>query len=102
MGSILGPLLYNIFVSDIPNPSPRDLLLSYADDVLVAFTGPRASTLTTRANIFLEELYMFFQKWGLKINSRKCSAVIIKGKPGTTYPNFRSYFPGIKNWFRSN
>ncbi|XP_073841501.1 uncharacterized protein [Musca autumnalis] len=53
-GSILGPLLYNIYISDIPGPPLDDLLLVYADDVLIAYKGPLATALRRRMNTYLE------------------------------------------------
>lgn len=65
-GSILGPILFNIYVSDIPSPPQDGILLTYADDVLVAIRGPRASILNNRMNAYMEELFQYYKKWGLK------------------------------------
>lgn len=92
-GSLLGPILYNIFVSDMPEPPTGGLQLLYADDVILAMSGPRASTLTSRINTHLEELHRYFSMWGLKLNVGKCTAVVFKGKPKVVYPNFRSFKP---------
>ena len=35
-GSLRGPVLYNIFLADIPPPPEGDLLLVYANDILIA------------------------------------------------------------------
>lgn len=36
-GSLLGPILYNIFCCDIPDPAPGVPLLTLANDILLAF-----------------------------------------------------------------
>lgn len=96
-GSLLGPVLYNIFVCDIPAPPERCLLLTYADDVLVVSSGPRASTVTGRLNAYLASLHGYFKDWGLRLNVGKCVAVVFSGKSKRiVYPNFRRYVPVLR------
>lgn len=92
-GSLLGPVLYNIFVSDIPQPPVGDLLLIYADDMLIASSGPRARTCNARLNSYLSELSTYFRKWGLRLNVSKSEGVMIKGRRKYLFRNSRSYIP---------
>lgn len=94
-GSILGPVLYNIFVSDIPQPPEGDILLIYADDMLVAMNGARARTLNNRMNTYLDILNDYFRKWGLKLNLGKTDGIMIKGRRGRLYPNSRGFIPSL-------
>lgn len=95
-GSILGPMLYNLFVHDIPTPPSGGMLLAYADDVMLAFSGPRASIVNRNVNMFLGELCGYFTRWRLRLNPAKCSAMVFRGRTGTTYPNFRRYVPVVR------
>lgn len=95
-GSLLGPILYTIFTSDVPLPPPGCLLLAYADDLMVAFSGPRASTVTSRLNSYLGELHAYFSRWRLSLNVSKCSAVVFRGRGRAVYPNFKGYFPVLR------
>lgn len=89
-------MLYNIFISDIPEPPEGALQLLYADDVILAMSGPRASTISVRLNTHLGILQRYFIKWGLRLNVDKCAAIVFKGKSKVVYPNFRSYYPILK------
>lgn len=95
-GSILGPILYNIFVADIPRPADGDLLLLYADDTLVASSGARASTVNRKVNAYLATLGEYFRKWGIRLNVAKSKGVIFKGKRKYLYPNSRQYIPVLR------
>lgn len=95
-GSLLGPMLYNIFISDIPEPPVGGLQLLYADDVVVAMSGPRASTVAARLNSHLEILQGYFIKWGLRLNVDKCTAIVFRGKSKVVFPNFRAFHPVLK------
>lgn len=92
--SFLGPILYNIFVSDVPSPPERRLLLSYTDDNLLAFSGPRASSACRTVNAYLERLHRYFSDWKLELNVGKSVAVVFGGRPSTVYPNFKGYMTG--------
>lgn len=92
-GSLLAPVLYNLYISDIPQPSGGELLLIYADDILVASSGPRAVTVNNRLNGYLSNLTDYFTKWGLRLNVRKTVALALKGKRRHIYPNWRKHVP---------
>lgn len=95
-GSLLGPVLYNIFISDIPSPPEGALLLTYADDVLLALRGRFGHTLERKLNIYMNELYSYFNKWGLKLNVQKCVSIVLHGKHRACFPGLRRYTPAIK------
>lgn len=95
-GSLLGPVLYNLFVSDIPQPPLGDLLLVYADDILIAASGPRAAMANRRLNSYLEVLSAYFHQWGLRLNVGKCNSMIIKGRRGRLFRNERRFEPLLK------
>lgn len=95
-GSLLGPVLYNILLCDIPQPPQGDLLLVYADDILIASAGPVALTVNSRLNEYLSELLTFFDKWKLTLNIEKCDSILFKGKRRFIYPNVRTYVPAIR------
>lgn len=94
-GSILGPILYNVYVSDIPRPADGDLLLIYADDTLVASSGARAGNVNRRLNEYLAALFGFFTKWGIRLNVAKTKGIIFKGKRKFLYPNSRQFVPTL-------
>lgn len=95
-GSLLGPMLYNIFVSDIPLPPSGDLLLLYADDILVAASGACASAVNSRLNSFLEVLSGYFLRWRLRLNVAKCEGLIFKGKRKYLFRSSRGFIPTLR------
>lgn len=94
-GSLLGPTLYNIFLSDIPPPPTGDLILIYADDILIAASGPRARSVNARLRDYLNRLFDFFCKWDMKLNMDKTNAIIFKGRRRGLYPNCRQFVPSL-------
>lgn len=94
-GSILGPVLYNILLSDIPLPPEGDLLLIYADDILVAANGARASGVNKRLNSYLRTLNEYFEKWTIGLNASKSTGIIFRGSGGSVFPNARGYIPKL-------
>lgn len=94
-GSLLGPVLYNILLSDIPLPPEGDLLLIYADDILVAANGLRASSVNKRLNNYLQTLNEYFIKWTIGLNVSKSTGIIFRGSGGSLYPNARGYNPKL-------
>ena len=55
-GSILGPILFLIYVNDIKNGSNLNILC-FADDTTAYKSGPNIEYLITNVNIQLELLY---------------------------------------------
>lgn len=94
-GSILGPLLFNIFIADIPVPeSPLVKTLGYADDILVYSSHPRLSVAEKHLNKYLKSYSNYTQNWKIKTNAAKCEA--IKVTDGKTYRNAKRLKTKIK------
>ena len=49
-GSVLGPLLFNIFLHDLVLKSTNSNLFSYADDTQFLFSGPDPTAIQTSLN----------------------------------------------------
>lgn len=115
-GSILGPILFSIFVNDIPI-TPSDCKISmYADDVQIAipFSPNEAGNTRVKAEGILTELKEWYDRNGLKLNSNKTQCIII-GAPHLTkaVSDFALHFAGsiitpvscVKNlgvWYDTN
>lgn len=78
-GSVLGPVLYNIYMADMPETTDGELIITYAGDILVAATHPRAKTTEKIFCKYLDTLPEYFIKWKLKLNVDKCNSFIFKG-----------------------
>lgn len=76
-GSILGPLLYLIYVNDIANAS-NDMLLSFADDTTLIVNHNNINTLFVNANIEVQNLYNWFCANRLSLNANKTKYLIFR------------------------
>ena len=75
-GSILGPLLFLIFVNDIQYSS-TGTILSFADDTTLIFHNNDLSRLYNEANRGLSDIQNWFCANGLKLNIDKTKYIII-------------------------
>ena len=78
-GSKLGPLLYNIYISDLPQLGGCSVV-QYADDTVI-YTSSRSPELAgRRLQDALAEANEYFTHWGIKINEKKSE--VITFRPG--------------------
>ena len=78
-GSILGPLLYLIYVNDIGNcVSTESHILSFADDTTLVMSDANPLTLFQNVNIEVAKLYSWFCANRLSLNPHKTKYIIIK------------------------
>ncbi|CAB3379160.1 Hypothetical predicted protein [Cloeon dipterum] len=75
-GSVLGPLLFNVFVSDLPDALNKCTLVQYADDATIY----KKISCQEDADEFQEELNnvdIWCANNGMELNSRKCKVMDI-------------------------
>jgi len=75
-GSILGPLLFLIYVNDISHCTEENIL-SFADDTTVILSDMDMSKLFQRANTCLDNLFNWFCANKLSLNAKKTHYMII-------------------------
>ncbi|GFV52205.1 RNA-directed DNA polymerase from mobile element jockey [Trichonephila clavipes] len=78
-GSLLGPLLFNLFINDIPEYTLTKLNM-YADDTAVHTTFKRISSVTFALNKHLKLLEKYYDRWKISINVEKSAAVLFTKK----------------------
>lgn len=75
-GSVLSPLLFNIFTNDIPPPDNLNMNLSqYADDIAVWISGNSQKHIQTQIQKYLDKLAKWCNDWFIKINPDKTQVV---------------------------
>ena len=78
-GSVLGPVVFNIFVNDIPKFAKTQLAV-YADDTAIYTHSFNAQVATKQTQIHLDMILAYTQKWKIKINETKTEHAIFTKK----------------------
>ena len=89
-GSVLGPLLFLVFISDIPIADSKHISYSslYADDLSILFSFSKSPKQAEKnINAYLECLVKWLFKWRLKMNATKCCYIIFS-KNGNSETHF--------------
>ena len=71
-GSVLGPLLFLLYINDITNCSLKGEFIMFADDTNLFVNGPNKKAIFERANKILDCLHMYMRANLLHINLKKC------------------------------
>lgn len=74
-GSVLGPILYNLYINDAPRVKLVDES-DYADDKACITASYRISAIVNRLNQAAAKIYKYYSKWKIKINTQKSEAII--------------------------
>lgn len=73
-GAVLSPLLFNLYINDIPKFNNCHLAL-FADDIAIYCSNILSQIIINTLNRYINILESFFSKWRLKINSDKCESI---------------------------
>ena len=95
-GSILGPLLFLIYINDLPSAANLKCV-SFADDSNLLITGENLEELTKTMTKELEGINDFFKAIQLKLNAKKTKMIFFRKK--SLPPNHQEmnvYLDGVK------
>lgn len=96
-GSVISPILFNIYINDIPNNSSKNKSqpLLFADDLTSLFFFNKESRIRPQILKFIKELESWLVKWKMKISTNKCSYIIFSkgGASNITLPLMGSNIP---------
>ena len=75
-GGVLSPILFNLYLSDLPNPPEGVSVTSYADDITPLSTHVSIETAQTQLQPYLNQLHDWTTSNHLTINPDKSSATL--------------------------
>jgi len=78
-GSILGPLLFLLYINDLPNILNQCKIIMYADDVVVWHSGVCVDDLINTINIEMKNIFDWYTQNKLTINLKKSNYIIFHG-----------------------
>ena len=82
-GSILGPLLFILYINDIVNTTSLLELILFADDITLLFSHLDIASQNDIINIELQEICNWFQANKLSVNATKTNYMVL-GTPQST------------------
>lgn len=77
-GSVLGPLLFLVYINDITNSVPESDIFLFADDTTLVIRETDVGALETESNEKIEDLAKFFIRNRLSLNSQKTNYLCIQ------------------------
>ena len=77
-GSVLGPTLFALYTSDLPEAVSSASLYMYADDTTIYCIGESVDSVTNTLNNALKELEDWSSKNNLVPHPKKCEAIMLK------------------------
>ena len=79
-GSVLGPLLFLIYINDLVNCSKLGEFVLFADDTNIFVSGNSVKEAYCKANILLSSLHQYMVLNKLHVNKSKCCYIHFKSK----------------------
>lgn len=96
-GSILGPILFNIYIHDFPTYfDPAIKTIFFADDILLYTSKKHIPSAISRIENYLKIISEYLQIWKLKVNYAKCESILFR-KSDTHIPKSCKRFKTNEN-----
>ena len=83
-GSVLGPLLFILYINDLPSHVVDARTICYADDTNLLVTGKDLNELSQTASNVLAQATTWFQNNKLSLNKNKTTIILFQTSQGTT------------------
>jgi retron-type reverse transcriptase len=79
-GGLISPILFSLYVNDMPVLSRHVELALYADDTAVIATSRKSALLVSYLESYLADLEFWVRKWRITINVSKSMAMLFTRK----------------------
>lgn len=80
-GSLLGPMLYNLYTSDVPQLPGGCILALYADDSAIMANGRTPTIYRSRLQQGVTAYVAYLTSWKIKVNEAKSQAILFRHRP---------------------
>ena len=75
-GGLLSPILFSLYVNDMPSPSYHVELALYADNTAIIATFRKPTLLVSYLESYVNDLQRWLSDWRIVINVSKSTAII--------------------------
>jgi hypothetical protein len=75
-GGLISPVLFRLYVNDMPLPSHHVELALYADDTAIITTSRKPTLLVSYLEAYLNDLQRWLTEWRIAINVSMSTAII--------------------------
>ena len=79
-GSVLGPLLFLLYINDLPGCCPSGNFRIFADDTTVFFKAKNGNEILMKGQAIMEQMKNWLIANKLTLNAKKSSFIIFKSK----------------------
>ena len=93
-GSILGPLLFLLYINDLPNASNFFVKL-FADDTFLSLSSPNFNELKKKTNNEIRKIFNWLVANKLTLNIKKSQFMIISKRKGVNFNAFKLKINGV-------
>ena len=101
-GSVLGPVLFLLFINDLPASLPSSVSCSlYADDLAIWSSSPSAPTVVEATQGVLFQMERWSEYWCLPLNPSKCKAFFFSMDPHQAHLQLNLILPNSRLRFNS-
>ena len=86
-GSVLGPLLFLLYINDISSVVAHSKVKLFADDVTI-YKEISSSSDAALLQVDLSSIAQWAKKWLLRLNPLKCDSIVISNKCSPPLPSY--------------